>query len=376
MNGSEIREIRKRFDEGLSNIKTVYGCYVNAACEVVSTMSIPVLDMNMEERAMYAGIFKKTISGPAGRHLLPIVFDAKTIEDNSQHQLLMDLRNSHLETEEGREQLYSRIIDSFDNEGKSYAILLAADTYDVLSKDMDDEWSEESDTQFEYFVCSICKVKDPKEALRYRKEPKAFRGASTGSILAGPLLGFMFPAFNDRAPDIYEAAYYTSKTDSIHEELIEGLFEGAELPDVLETKKELLGRVLKNTLGNDCTPEIITSLQAEYTKNLAEDDESASPDVYFSDIKAFLAGKGIDGEKLDSFGRDAEDVFGKDSISVHTLATKKTFKVTSSECEISLPPENALHLRTKKIDGITYFLIPAGTDIVVNGMEAVTAGEE
>ena len=70
------------------------------------------------------------------------------------------------------------------------------------------------------------------------------------------------------------------------------------------------------------------------------------------------------------------DVFGKDSISVHTLATKKTFKVTSSECEITLPPENALHLRTKKIDGITYFLIPAGTDIVVNGMEAVTAGEE
>ena len=375
MTGSEIREIKRRFDEGLSNIKTIYGCYVNGAREIVSTMAIPVPDMNMEERAMYAALFKKTVSGPSGRHLLPIAFDPKTLEDNKPHGLLMSLRNKHLDSEEDRNALYERIIESFDSEGKSYAILLAADTYDILPKDMDEDWSEESEEQFEYFVCSICPVKDPKAALRYKREPKAFRGASTGSILSGPILGFMFPSYNDRTADIYEAAYYTKKTDDIHPELIEGLFDGADIPEVLESKKEVLGRVLKESLGAECTPEIITALHANCSDRIHDEEDPSSSVLPIKDIQAMLKDRGISAKKADAFAEAAEKELG-DSVSARTLATDKTFKVTSTECSILLPPENAVHLRTKKIDGITYFLIPAGTDIVVNGLEAVTGRED
>ena len=63
MRPEDIRRIRKRIDTTLSNFRSVYGCYVNAAGETVTNMEIPVLDMGTEEREMYAAIFKKVLSG-------------------------------------------------------------------------------------------------------------------------------------------------------------------------------------------------------------------------------------------------------------------------------------------------------------------------
>ena len=75
MTKSEIRKIRKRIDAGLSNIKSIYGCYVNAAGEIIATMNIPVEDMEMEEREMYAVLLRKGISGPKERHIMELRFD-------------------------------------------------------------------------------------------------------------------------------------------------------------------------------------------------------------------------------------------------------------------------------------------------------------
>ena len=56
MRPEEIRRIRKRIDTTLNNFRSIYGCYVNAAGEIVTTMEIPVLDMESEEREMYAAV--------------------------------------------------------------------------------------------------------------------------------------------------------------------------------------------------------------------------------------------------------------------------------------------------------------------------------
>ena len=70
MRPEEVRRIRKRIDTTLSNFRSIYGCYVNAAGEIVTTMEIPVLDMETEEREMYAAILKKVLSGKAERKAL------------------------------------------------------------------------------------------------------------------------------------------------------------------------------------------------------------------------------------------------------------------------------------------------------------------
>ena len=188
MRTEEIRRLRRRIDTTLNNFRSIYGCYVNAAGENVTTMEIPVLDMETEEREMYAAILKKVLSGKADRNQITVEFPTGKVGSSDEHRLLMALKSTQLKDENMRTLLYQRIIEALDMDGESYVIILAADTYDLKSKDVKgEEWSEESSEQFEYFICAICPVKTSKAALQYLPGQQEFRGISTGTLLA-PLL--------------------------------------------------------------------------------------------------------------------------------------------------------------------------------------------
>lgn len=42
MNQKEVREIKKRFNPEKDSISRIYGCYVNAAREIVTTLDLSV----------------------------------------------------------------------------------------------------------------------------------------------------------------------------------------------------------------------------------------------------------------------------------------------------------------------------------------------
>ena len=48
MNRKEIREIKKRFSPDMNNFGHIYGCYVNAAHEVITYMDSPTMLMKMK----------------------------------------------------------------------------------------------------------------------------------------------------------------------------------------------------------------------------------------------------------------------------------------------------------------------------------------
>lgn len=381
MTNSEIKEIRKRIEPTLGNFKCIYGCYVNAASEIVSTMRIPVADMHQGEKEQYAALIKKAISGTKGRNLLDLSFSSAQVEKSDEHRLLMALRESHLEDEAMRTALYEQIVNSLATDGKGYVILLSADTYDVESRGGDDDgWSEESETQFEYFICSICQVKEPKAALRYLAEPKAFRGTSTGSILASPFLGFMFPAFDDRQANIYDVLYYTKSTKDMHEELIEDLFRMDRYPLTAEMQKTTFNETLAQTLTDDCSMEVITSLQSRIASKLegSEGENAVNvPEVTLDEVCGILKDKGVPAKKADEFRELAETRLGDTSVKAANLLQKNDYQITSSESKITVAPEQAVRIRTKVIDGVTYFLVPVGSDVKVNGVDiSVGYGKE
>ena len=168
MRPEEIRRIRKRIDTTLSNFRSIYGCYVNAAGEIVTTMEIPVLDMESEEREMYAAVLKKVLSGKAERNQISLEMPPNKVETGDEHRLLMALKSTQLRDENMRELMYQRIMGSLDMDGDSYVIILAADTYDRGTKDFkDEEWFVESNEQFDYFIFAICPLKSSKAALQF-----------------------------------------------------------------------------------------------------------------------------------------------------------------------------------------------------------------
>lgn len=371
MDGGSMREIRKRFDPTLSNIRKIYGCYVTADKSIVTTMEIPVQEMDTEEREMYAILLKSTISGPDGRHLHDIPLAKEEGKTSDEHKLLMSLADRRLEEESMRSLLYDRIIETYDNDAKSYFILLATDTYDIMSKyDDDSEWSEDSEEQFTYIVCSICRVKDPKAALRYAKGPKEFRGSSTGSILDTVMHGFMYPAFINRQAEVEKATFYTKKVTDIQERFVQGMFGVGEdhMPSPALTKKEKLDKTFE-VIGDDYTLEAAASVM-KVALDKMEQEEDTNPDISIEEIGEALKGvPGIRDDLVEKLVETGTDLLG-DSITTATIVPKnRMFTVGTGEAEIKTSAENADKLMRKKIDGVWCLVIPITpeADVTVNG---------
>ncbi len=374
MTPEDIRRIRKRIDSTLDNFSSIYGCYVNGAGDTVATMEMPVLGMQTEEKEMYAAILKKVLSGKQERNLLDIEFTAEQVEKSDEHRLLMALRESSLKDEGMRDMLYQRIRENLNNDGDSYVILLASDTYDLKSKVIKgEEWSEESSQQFTYFLCAICPVKDSRAALQYNAAEQEFRGISTGTILAAPALGFMFPVLDDGGADIYRTSYYSKSSADIHDELIEALFASEHVPMAADVQKETFNTSLADSLGRECSLDLVTALQARMSaiaEESKDDDDVIVPVIAIEDVEDLLADRGVSDESIGEFRKTVEERFdGASDFNINNIIQKKSFEVKTPETRIVTEADNALRLKTKTIDGVTYILVPVGESVTVNGVE-------
>ena len=374
MNQNELKEIRRRFRPDKDNISRIYGCYVNAAKEIVTRIDMSLGLMDQEETEMYYKILKKSLSGTLGRNLIDIEFSTAQVENSDEHRLLQALRTSHLSDESMRELMYQRIIETLDFGDESYVILMASDSYDVPFKGGDDEVFDEGSSEvFDYFICCVCPVKDAKAALRYESEERAFRGASTGHVLGAPEIGFMFPAFDDRCANIYNLLYYSRNISEIHDEFIRGIFNVADIPMSAGAQKDAFGGSLSAALGTDCSLEVIQAVHEDIREKLAfhkESKEPEAPEIYIEDVDDILRKSGVTDDKINSFNEECQRQLGSsDTFNPGNLVETKKFEMVTPEVKISVDPEYAYRIKTKVIDGEKYILIPADGTVEVNGIE-------
>ena len=202
MNQKEINELRRRFRPEKSAISRVYGCYVNSSKEIVSDLDESLGMMPQEESEKYLSLLKKGLSGSLGKNLIDIVFSTQQVVDSEEHRLLTTLRDSQLKDNEARQTFYRKVIDSLDMGDSSYLLLLTCDSYDVPHRGKDDSLqADASDEVFTYIVCVVCPIKEGKVELGYFPGDNEFHCAA-GQTVAPPELGFLFPAFDDRAANI------------------------------------------------------------------------------------------------------------------------------------------------------------------------------
>ena len=374
MNLKEVKEIRRRFSLDKDSISHIYGCYVNAAREIVTKIDMPVGLMEQEEAEMYLKILKKSLSGTLGRNLLDMAFSTAQVENSDEHRLLQALRQSQLRDENLRDLLYQRIIESFNLGDDSYVILLAFDTYDVPFKSSNDEIFDEGSAEiFDYMVCAICPVKDAKSALRYTSEEKTFRSASTGHIIGTPAVGFMFPTFDDRAANIYNALYYSRDLTDIHEELIQGLFNLDNVPMSAGIQKNTFGMVLSETLHGECSLEVVQAVHEEIREKLEIHKEMKDvelPEIYVEDVSDILKKNGVSEEKITAFNQSCQEQFGNSGVlNPSNLMETKSFELQTADVKIKVAADCAASIQTKVIDGVKYILVPVGDGVEVNGID-------
>ena len=372
MNQKELNEIRRRFKLDKNSISRIYGCYVNSSREIIAYIDESMGLMSQEEQEMYLGLLKKALSGGLGRNLINIEFSTAQVAGSDEHRLLQAVRQSSAQDKDAREALYRRIIDAMDMGETNYLILLAADTYDVPYKGRDDEtFSDGSDTVFQYFLCSICPVKAPTLELKYNNENSGFHSASTGHIALPPELGFLFPAFDDRAANIYNALFYSKNAAEIHQEVIDAVFRVTP-PLSAEEQKNAFGTALGDTLQQDCSYDVVQSVHEQLRQRIVEHKESRDPQpltLTLHEVGDMLAGSGATVRQAEAFQEECRRQYGDDAaLDAKNLMESGKFQITTPEVKISVSPEYSAMIEARVIDGRKYILIPADEGVEVNGI--------
>ncbi len=368
MTQKEINELKRRFKPEKSGISHIYGCYVNTKGEIVSYIDEALGRMPLDESEKYLGLLKKALSGTLGRNLIDIVFSTEQVADSDEHRLLSALRESELKNGDVRQTFYDTVIDKLDMGDSNYLILLAFDAYDVPRKSRDGQ-DQDSDTVFTYIVCCVCPVKNGKPELGFFPGENEFHSFAAGQVVSAPELGFLFPAFDDRAANIYNALYYAKKPDNLHQEFIDAVFH-IEPPMSAAEQKETFEGLLTDILEEQGGLEVVQSVHERLRGKLEDNKDSADPaGVTAGELGDILQECGVDEKRLEAFQAGCAEKFGEHAVlSPGNLIDSGRFEVRTADASISVNPEYSFLVETRVIDGKTYLLIPAGDSIEINGM--------
>ena len=367
----EIAELRRRYRKEKSNISRICGCFVNEQKEIISKFDQSLGLMSEDDADGLLSVLKKTLTGNIGRNLIEIDFSARDVMEGDAHKLLTDLRGCELRNEALVDKLYEKIITAYEQDG-NYLILLAHDRYDVFSYSADGEKAESGET-FSYVICAVCPIRSGRAALSYYVPGNCFRTVCADTMLSPPEFGFMFPAFDDRAANLYGALYYTRDLRDSHEAVVDALF-SSPLPMPAAEQKETFGSVLQDAMEEDCSMKVVRSVYSQVNQMIAEHKEQKieSPLVMSRDDAAdILRYCGVPDERVTTFEQKYTEQFGDTAEINPKNITEKGLKVKTPDVTIKINAGRSDLIDTKVIDGVKYILIRAEDDVEVNGVNIV-----
>ena len=371
MNQKEIGEIRRRIRRDRSNMTAIYGCYVNSQKEIITEFKQSTGIMPENEAEKYFGTMKRVLSGGIGRNLIDITFKTAQVAGSPEHKLLMDLRSTALQDGDLRRAFYEKVIASV-NLDDAYVILLGCDTYDVPFKSKDDELQADASSEvYHYLLCAVCPVKLAKPTLRYIAEEKEFHDGGADNVLAAPELGFLFPAFDNRSANIYNALYYTRSPKESHQGFVEAVF-NAPVPKPAEEQKKSFEALLGTSLEGECSLDVVQSVHNHIRQCIELHKESHTPEpllINKEQVKTALQESGVNEKNIAKFSVAYDEVFGFEAeLHPKNIINANRFEISTPDVSIKVNPEKADLIETRVIGGVKYLLICADENVEVNGV--------
>lgn len=379
MNNKEIGEIRRRVRRDRSNMTSIFGCYVNDNKEIISEFRQSTGIMPENEADKYFGLMRRVLSGTIGKNLIDICFKTSQVADSQEHKLLMELRKGGLKEENLRMDFYKKVIETVSLQS-NYLILIGCDTYDVPFKSKDDEiQADASSEMYTYLLCAICPVKQTKPNLHYTPESKEFHDGGMQDIVSAPELGFLFPAFDNRATNIYNALYYTHSPKESHEEFVSAVF-NTPIPKPAAEQKKSFEALLSTALDEDCDLDVVQTVHDQICQRIELHKESKVPEplmVTKAEVKEVLSSCGVSEEHMAKFSVDYDETFGFEAdLHPKNIIDDKRFEIKTPDVSIKVAPDRTDLIETRVIGGVKYILINAEEDVEVNGVSIHIADGE
>ena len=370
MNQKEINELRRRWKPDKNAVSRICGCFVNSNHEIIADLDESLGMMPQEEAEKYLTLLKKALSGTLGKNLIDIVFSTQQVMESEEHKLLMDLRATGMRDNQIRQAFYQKVIQSLDMGDSNYLLILANDSYDVPRRNRDILRTEDSDEVFSYILCAVCPVKTGRTELGYYSGDNEFHCAASQTV-APPELGFLFPAFDDRSANIYNALFYSRKAGELHQEFIDAIFH-TDLPMSAAEQRVAFESALSEALGGFCSLEIIRAIHEQLAARIEAHQEEKNPEpltVSPNEISKILLDCGVPEEQAEAFQVACGEKFGIGAVlnPVNLIDAKKV-ELKTEKMSLSIDPEYSHLIEAKVIDGQKVLVVPVEDHLEFNGV--------
>jgi len=378
MNTKEIGEIRRHIRRDRSNMTAFYGCYVNTNKEIISEFKLSTAMMSENEGEKYFALLRRTLSGTVGKNLIDIPFKTQQVASGEEHKLLMELRQTGLKEDGLRMAFYQKVIETVSLK-ENYLILLGCDSYDVPFKSKDGETdSGRGDETFTFLLCAICPVKQAQPKLSYVPEEKEFHDGGIINVVSAPELGFLFPAFDNRSTNIYNALYYTHSPKENHAAFAEAVF-SSQVPKPAYEQKKSFEALLERSLGEDCDLDVVQTVHDTLCQRIELHKESRDAEALLvrkDEVKDVLVSCGVAEPHVAKFSVEYDEEFGFEAeLFPKNIINNKRFEIKTPDVTIHVAPDRTDLIETRIIGGVKYILICAEEDVQVNGV-SIHIGEK
>lgn len=368
MNKKEISEIKKLFTLKNCSITRLCGCYIDGEKNIRSQWEQVFLTLPEEEIIKYLNIFRCVFTGGLGKDTVNM-----TVRRQEHSGMLQELRNTQIKDRDVLEEFYDFIIGNLEYTGQ-YAVLTAYGSYDIPGKTKDGQNLEDaSEEVYEFFVTCICPVNLQKPGLVYNPERGSFTPLETARMLAAPLTGFLYPAFNDRSQDPDGALCYCRGMSDGGRDILEKLTGSRILLSAEEERAAYIG-ILETVLGQHTNMQEIKRVEEtlrEMKERHAGDPEPCS--LGMEDMEVLLRDSGIDEARL---GR-LKEVYPVEAgpgarITLDNLGHMRAFTVEMEEGKLVLDPDHAYKAMVRELDGEKVLVMPLHGNVEVNGIRIDT----
>ena len=190
-------------------------------------------------------------------------------------------------------------------------------------------------------------------------------------VVCAPEVGFLFPAFDNRTTNIYNALFYTHSAKHSNQTLIDTLF-NVQAPKPAEEQKKSFEALLTTALEEECSLEVVQTVHDELCQciELHKQSKAAEPLLVSKEqVTTALKSCGVSDAHVSKFSVNYDEAFGLDAqLHPKNIINNKKIEITTPDVSIKVNPERSDLIETRVIGGVKYILICADDNVEVNGV--------
>jgi hypothetical protein len=380
MNKKSIAHIRNQFkdDNELMKIKDLFHVYVKKETgEIYHEYSQSFQMVETEQQEMFMKNFKKVLTGKLDSKLFELKFNRgdRSAGDGTQEILYSALNADAVDWKMAMLEVVSKMFDGFGYTMDTVVTFIRGEySKPTQRRSQDSEEGGNDEVSVNKFIlCSVNKTDQPKKALIFDYKEKEFKSNNVLDPiinLTSPLVGFMFPAFNDNSPDVNHVLYSAGDVNYPDTHFIENVLNCNGIVTA-QRDKASFERILRKVIGDKVDTTTISNVYERINHIMAEDEDGTAK-LDATDIEDILQASGV--EDVKNVALAFQDVFESDNGELKASSlipnyNSKSIKITTKIADISISPKELRNLHQVTHRGKKCILIEVDEYAIVEGFE-------